>query len=87
MRVLPTRAALEFCELAGIHPSHIIAMQGPFSPELNGALYDHFNIHVMVTKDSGSAGGLEEKVLPALAREMDIIVIDRPDVNQGDPQQ
>ena len=54
-------------------------MQGPFSPELNGALYDHFRIHFMVTKDSGSAGGLKEKVLPALAREMDVIVIDWPE--------
>ena len=83
VRVLPTRTALELCELAGIHPSHIIAMQGPFSPDLNGALYDHLNIHVMVTKDSGSAGGLEEKVLPALAREMDVIVIDRPGADSG----
>ena len=83
VRVLPTRTALELCELAGIHPSHIIAMQGPFSPDLNGALYDHLNIHVMVTKDSGSAGGLEEKVLPALAREMDVIVIDRPAADSG----
>lgn len=79
VRVLPTREALELCERSGIHPSHIIAMQGPFSAELNGALYDQFWIRVMVTKDSGIAGGLEEKVLPALAREMDVIVIDRPD--------
>ncbi len=79
VRVLPTREALELCERSGIHPSHIIAMQGPFSAELNGALYDQFGIRVMVTKDSGTVGGLEEKVLPALVREMDVIVIDRPD--------
>ena len=58
-------------------------MQGPFSPELNEALYDQFDIQVMVTKDSGKAGGLEEKVLPALAREMDVIVIDRPEEETG----
>ena len=78
VRVLPTQAALDLCNRSGILPSHIIAMQGPFSPELNGALYDHFDIQVMVTKDSGKTGGLEEKVLPALAREMDVIIIDRP---------
>ena len=54
-------------------------MQGPFSQDLNGALYDQFGIQVMVTKDSGAAGGLEEKILPALAREIDVIVIDRPE--------
>ncbi len=79
VRVLPTPVALDLCNHSGILPSHIIAMQGPFSPELNGALYDQFDIQVMVTKDSGKAGGLEEKVLPALAREMDVIVIDRPE--------
>ena len=83
VRVLPTPAALDFCKRSGILPSHIIAMQGPFSPELNGALYDQFDIQVMVTKDSGKAGGLEEKVLPALAREMDVIIIDRPEEETG----
>lgn len=78
VRVLPTQESLERCRRSGIIPSRIIAMQGPFSPELNGALYDQFEIRVLVTKDSGKAGGLEEKVLPALAREIDVIMIDRP---------
>ena len=45
----------------------------------NAALYDQLDIRVMVTKDSGREGGLEEKVLPALARELDVIIIDRPE--------
>ena len=77
-RVLPTGEALELCEQAGIPASHVIAMQGPFSKELNGALYDQFDIRVMVTKDSGKAGGVEEKVLPALNREIEVILIDPP---------
>ena len=32
----------------------------------------------MVTKDSGQAGGVEEKVVPALERQIHIIMIDRP---------
>ena len=77
-RVLPTMEALTLCRQAGLPASHVIAMQGPFSAALNAALYDQLGIQVMVTKDSGVAGGLEEKVLPALARDIDVIVIERP---------
>ena len=78
-RVLPTVDSLERCARAGIPSSHVIAMQGPFGAALNAALYDQLDSRVMVTKDSGREGGLEEKVLPALARELDVIVIDRPE--------
>ena len=78
VRVLPTREALELCAAAGILPSHIIAMQGPFTRAFNAALYDQWGIRAMVTKDSGQAGGVEEKVVPALERQIHIIMIDRP---------
>ena len=77
-RVLPTKEALEICAEAGLPASHIIAMQGPFTEALNGALYDQLGIRTMVTKDSGKAGGVEEKVIPALKREMHVIMIGRP---------
>lgn len=78
VRVLPTHAALDLCAAAGIPSSHIIAMQGPFSEALNAALYDLLGIRVMVTKDSGAAGGVDEKVRPALERGIHVIVIRRP---------
>ncbi|MBR1606727.1 MAG: precorrin-6A reductase [Clostridia bacterium] len=77
-RVLPTREALGLCEAAGLPASHIIAMQGPFSAAFNAALYDQLNVACMVTKDSGQPGGVEEKVLPALQRDIHVIMIDRP---------
>ena len=80
-RVLPTVESLTRCTDAGLLPSHIIAMQGPFSAAFNDALYDLLQIQVMVTKDSGTAGGIEEKVLPALSKGIDVILIDRPDRN------
>ena len=83
VRVLPTHAALVLCEEAGIPPSHIVAMQGPFSAELNAALYDQLHIAVMVTKDSGVNGSVDEKVLPALARQIQVIMIDRPKENEN----
>ena len=73
-----TREALELCAAAGILSSHIIAMQGPFTRAFNAALYDQWGIRAMVTKDSGQAGGVEEKVIPALERQIHIIMIDRP---------
>ena len=77
-RVLPNMEALRLCEEAGIPPSHIIAMQGPFSRAFNAALYDQLDIKVMVSKDSGAQGGVAEKVIPALERDIHVILIDRP---------
>ncbi|MBQ6255222.1 MAG: precorrin-6A/cobalt-precorrin-6A reductase, partial [Clostridia bacterium] len=46
-------------------------------------MYDQLNIAVMVTKDSGANGGVDEKVLPALARQIQVIMIDRPKENEN----
>ena len=77
-RVLATGEALALCEAAGIPPAHIIAMQGPFSAAFNAALYDMLDIRAMVSKDSGEKGGVAEKVIPALERDIHVILIDRP---------
>ena len=77
-RVLPTAASIAAFEGAGIPQSHIIAMQGPFIAQLNDALYAQLGIAVMVTKDSGEAGGVSDKVLPALSRGIHVIAIRRP---------
>ena len=77
-RVLPNMEALRLCAQANILPSHIIAMQGPFTQAFNAALYDMLDIRVMVSKDSGKQGGVAEKVIPALERDIHVILIDRP---------
>ena len=58
--------------------SHVIAMQGPFSRNFNAALYDQLRIRTMVSKDSGQPGGVADKVLPALERGIDVVMIERP---------
>lgn len=78
VRILPTHAALDLCLNAGLPARHIIAMQGPFTDALNAATYDMLGVSVMVTKDSGAAGGVDEKIIPALARGIHVIVIRRP---------
>ena len=37
-RVLPLPASLEACSAAGLSPSHIFALQGPFSREMDEAM-------------------------------------------------
>ena len=56
-RVLPTPEGIAACEAAGIPHRNIIAMQGPFSCQLNKALIEKFHIRYLVTKDGGAAGG------------------------------
>ena len=84
VRVLPSMESLRLCQEAGILPSHICAMQGPFSQDLNLALFKELHIRTMVTKDSGAAGGLMEKVRAALALDIDILLIRRPNSEHSD---
>ncbi|MCF0121137.1 MAG: precorrin-6A reductase, partial [Oscillospiraceae bacterium] len=60
-RVLPMADSLDSCVRAGLKPAHILAMQGPFSRELNIALLKSVNASYLVTKDGGNAGGFGEK--------------------------
>ncbi|MDR1598888.1 MAG: precorrin-6A reductase [Oscillospiraceae bacterium] len=81
-RVLPTIDALRFCEESGLPPSHVIAMQGPFTRALNAALYDMLDIRAMVSKDSGEPGGVSDKVIPALERQIHVVMIRRPELSR-----
>lgn len=78
VRILPLEASLERALELGIAPSHIIAMQGPFSTELNQALVREFAIEHLVTKESGTAGGFDEKVRAAQACGIELVAIERP---------
>lgn len=69
VRVLPGMESIRLCEEQGIAGKHILAMQGPFSEELNLALIRQFDIKCLVTKESGSAGGYTEKLEAAKKRE------------------
>ena len=79
IRVLPTSKVLTECEAMGFTPGQIIAAQGPFSESFNSSIYVDYDIKHMVTKDSGRAGGVKEKVLPALERGIHVVVIKRPE--------
>ena len=78
VRLLPTVRSVSKCEALGIKPKQIIAMQGPFSEELNAAIYQQLDIRHMVTKDSGKVGGVEDKVRAAIHCGINVIVIKQP---------
>ena len=77
-RVLPLVSSLESCEQAGIPSRNVIAMQGPFSEELNLALLHSRSIRYLVTKDGGAVGGFPEKIRAAEQAGVQVIVISRP---------
>ena len=77
-RVLPSHAGIAACEAAGIPHRNIIAMQGPFSEELNAALLRQYHIAWLVTKDGGAAGGFPEKAQAAERCGAKLIVLHRP---------
>ncbi len=80
-RVLPAVESLEICEKLGIDKTHIIAMHGPFTYELNRALMAQYDIKHLVTKDSGAAGGFSEKIKAAEALGVTVHIISRPENN------
>lgn len=83
-RVLPVQESLAACEGMGIPRSNVIAMQGPFSCELNTALIHQFSIQWLVTKDGGAAGGFAEKAQAARQTGTHLVVIRRPK-EDGEP--
>ena len=82
-RVLPMAASLKICEECGIAPDHILAMQGPFSEELNVAMLRAVGASVMVTKDTGGAGGYGAKISAAQKAGAQTVIIGRPIQREG----
>lgn len=78
-RVLPTSNVLRKCEKMGITGSHLIAMQGPFSTEMNTLFLRQTKAEWLLTKDSGRAGGFQEKVEAARENGTRVVVIRRPE--------
>ncbi|MDD6047138.1 MAG: precorrin-6A reductase [bacterium] len=85
VRVLPMESSLSACGAAGIPPAHIIAMQGPFTAEMNSAIIRMTGAKYLVTKDSGTSGGFPEKIAAAEKEGIIPIVIGRPEERTGTP--
>ena len=75
VRILPGRESLELCMEQGIKGRQILALQGPFSTEMNAAILKQYDIRHMVTKNSGRTGGYQEKLEAAKMLEIPVYVI------------
>lgn len=78
-RVIPGMESLKLCYEAGLEGSQIIAMQGPFSCEMNEAVIKDYKIEHLVTKESGVTGGVNDKFEAADRQGIALHVIKRPD--------
>ncbi|MFA6562773.1 MAG: precorrin-6A reductase [Verrucomicrobiia bacterium] len=77
-RVLSHADSIQLCRDAGLPDDRIVTGRGPFSVEENRRLIRQFNIGVLVTKDSGEAGGVPAKLEAARAEQCLFIVVERP---------
>ncbi len=77
-RILAHAESLLACRNAGLSEDEVITGRGPFSVEDNVDVIKKLGIGVIVSKDSGKAGGLPEKIESAKLEACDIVLIKRP---------
>ena len=82
-RVLSLPSVIESCQALGFEGRNLIAMQGPFSMEMNRAMLTQYECRYLVTKDSGKAGGFLEKIQAAEACGATVVIIGRPLAEEG----
>jgi len=80
VRVLNEPESLAACRKIGIAEPFILTGRGPFSVEENRLVMKKYQIGVLITKDSGTAGGIEAKLAAAQKESCRVVVIQRPPV-------
>jgi len=85
VRTLDIPESLLLCREAGIPEDRIIAGRGPFSVEEDLAAIWRFGIGVIVTKESGRAGGLDAKLAAARQGNCQVIILRRPATPASSP--
>lgn len=83
VRILPGMESISICTELGIKGKQMIAMQGPFSTEMNEAILHQYEISCMVTKKSGRQGGYPEKLEAARRAGIPVYVIEPADTERG----
>lgn len=80
-RILPYPESLKMATKAGFKGDRLIAMRPPFSFEWEKALWQLWQISLVVSKASGILGGEDLKVKVAQALNIRLIIINRPKIN------
>ena len=79
-RILPRWDMVKKCEDNNILPKNIIAMQGPFTENMNIAMMEQFNIKYLITKKTGDTGGEREKVSACDKLDVEIIYLEKKEI-------
>ena len=74
-RIVPTVEALDLAEKVGVPETHIVAAYGPYTRAFNSAVFDMLGIDVLVIRDVAVDGGLAECVIPALERQIHVMMV------------
>ena len=83
VRVLPEGRLVQKCQDIGIPPRDIVAMQGQFSKEINRVFLKFYGADILLTRDSGSAGGTDTKISAALELGIETVIVKRVKTNAG----
>jgi len=83
VRVLPQGHLVQKCHDVGIHSKDIVAMQGPFSKEINRVLFKFYGADILLTRDSGLAGGTDTKLSAALELGLEIVLVKKIKASTG----
>lgn len=81
-RILKVESSIAKCEKLGVDPNHIIPMTGAASLEENIELIEKYDAKVMITKESGEVGGVVEKIEAANRKNVAVIMIQRPKIDE-----
>ena len=77
LRMLPSPEGMRSCLDLGYPMKNLCGMQGPFSKEFNIAQFKETGADILITKESGNAGGFLEKTDAARECGMKIVVLAR----------
>lgn len=82
-RVLSLAKVADACAKLGFEGKNLIAMQGPFSEDLDYAMLRQVDAKYLVTKDSGVPGGFGEKMSAAARAGAKVVLVGRPPEQPG----
>lgn len=81
LRILPTVESVKSAIEYNFLPKDIIAIQGPFSREFEEEMLKFYKATVLLTKDSGQAGGVLEKVEVCKKLGIKCLIVSRPKID------
>jgi len=77
-RILPSKVALEAALAAGFTPERLIALRPPINKAMEQALWQQWQITMVITKASGQPGGEATKQAVAQRLGTTLVIIERP---------